>query len=628
VARGVGGSRGDKRRLGDSQDTLLRLATGDQARLRRAAVTLLAVSGVEPAGQKGNRAEGQRDDRGSATERALARAVTRASNASAAPDARIDAIALLALADAAAYQRVFESAVTSAEADAVQIAGVNALGRLPGGGAAAFLLARWPTLTTPVRSAAATVILSRREGAQAMLDALQSGAVKPWMLNFWQKRSLIMHRDEHIRAVGRTILEESPDARAKTVARYAAALEARGSAARGADVFTRNCSMCHQIDGKGGMAMGPDLSTVRHRPMPLLLADILEPSRSIAQHYETYQVTRAAGDPLVGVISDQSPTAITFRQGPGQSVTVMRRDIRQMSVSPQSTMPEGLHEQVTPTEMADLLAYLTQSSAGTPHPLPEAGSGSASSIAAALLDDRHDQKVREALARDVAARAPEIVGALVSDLPNDEGEEYRRIPWIWRVAVAAGRSKDESVLRALLDASMPNANQPLRDWQAVVLGGGVVMGLSQAGAWPKDVMTPWLASDAARAARWARSLDLAMVMADNPKVRNGTRYDALRMLATLPWERVSAQLLRCLAPNVDAELQAGAIGGLSDLQDARVADALVQHASQLAAENRRHAINALLRTAERRARLRQALAAGAVEDAWLTSEQREKLAIR
>jgi hypothetical protein len=236
--------------------------------------------------------------------------------------------------------------------------------------------------------------------------------------------------------------------------------------------------------------------------------------------------------------------------------------------------------------------------------------------------------VREALARDVAARAPEIVGALVSDLPNDEGEEYRRIPWIWRVAVAAGRSKDESVLRALLDASMPNANQPLRDWQAVVLGGGVVMGLSQAGAWPKDVMTPWLASDAARAARWARSLDLAMVMADNPKVRNGTRYDALRMLATLPWERVSAQLLRCLAPNVDAELQAGAIGGLSDLQDARVADALVQHASQLAAENRRHAINALLRTAERRARLRQALAAGAVEDAWLTSEQREKLAIR
>ena len=48
VARGIGGSRGDRRRLGDSQSVLLTLATGDQARLRRAAVTLLNVSGIEP----------------------------------------------------------------------------------------------------------------------------------------------------------------------------------------------------------------------------------------------------------------------------------------------------------------------------------------------------------------------------------------------------------------------------------------------------------------------------------------------------------------------------------------------------------------------------------------------------
>jgi putative heme-binding domain-containing protein len=217
-----------------------------------------------------------------------------------------------------------------------------------------------------VRNAAATAVLARREGAQAMLDALQSGAVKPWMLNFWQKRSLIMNRDERIRATARTVLEEAPDARARTVARYAAALEGRGNAARGADVFARTCSTCHQIDGKGGTEMGPDLATVRHRPMPLLLADILEPSRSIAQHYETYQVERASGDTLVGVIGEESPNAITFRQGPGQSVTIRRSDIRQMSVSPQSAMPEALDQQVTPEEMADLLAFLTTAPAAGP----------------------------------------------------------------------------------------------------------------------------------------------------------------------------------------------------------------------------------------------------------------------
>ena len=47
MARGLSGS-GDRRALAGSQDTLLTLATGEQPRLRRAAVTLLGVSGVEP----------------------------------------------------------------------------------------------------------------------------------------------------------------------------------------------------------------------------------------------------------------------------------------------------------------------------------------------------------------------------------------------------------------------------------------------------------------------------------------------------------------------------------------------------------------------------------------------------
>jgi putative membrane-bound dehydrogenase-like protein len=344
IARGMAGARGDRRLLADTQPTLLTLAGGDQPRLRRAAVTLLGVSGIAP---------------GPAATTALAQAARVAADTAADTDARVDALNLLALADAPSHQRLFESVVRATEPDAVQIAGVRALGRLPGTQTVTFLMGQWPTLTAQVRSAAATVVLARREGAQAMLDALSSGEVKVWMLNFSQKRSLIMHRDEAIRARSRTVLEESPDARARVVARYEAALSGRGDAARGADVYARNCAMCHQIDGKGGMELGPDLATIRHRPMPLLLADILEPSRSIAQHYETYQVDRTSGDPITGVIGAQSPTSITFRQGPGQEVTVMRSEIRQMSVVPQSTMPEALEEQITPAEMADLLVYLT-----------------------------------------------------------------------------------------------------------------------------------------------------------------------------------------------------------------------------------------------------------------------------
>lgn len=344
VARGVSGS-GDRRRLADSQATLLALATGDQPRLRRAAVTLLGVSGI--------------DADASSAAPALARAAEVAGTTTAEAEARVDAIALLAIANPARYRPVFEAVLTSTEPEAVQIAGVNAIGRGYTDTTPAFLLGKWPTLTGPVRTATATVVLSRPEGSRAMLAALKSGTVKVWMLNFWHKRSLIMHRNEQIRAEARTVLEESPEARAARMSRYAAALGGRGQAARGAEVFKTNCAMCHQVDGKDGVEIGPDLSTIRHRPMPVLLADILEPNRSIAQHYETYQVERSSGDLLVGVIGEQSPTSITFRQGPGVSTTVKRSEIKSMSVVPQSIMPESFDQQITPDDMAHLLVFLT-----------------------------------------------------------------------------------------------------------------------------------------------------------------------------------------------------------------------------------------------------------------------------
>ncbi len=275
---------------------------------------------------------------------------------------------------------------------------------------------------------------------------------------------------------------------------------------------------------------------------------------------------------------------------------------------------------------AALMLCLPFGAAGQPAALPDASTAPPQQIAAALLDASIDQKARETLARDASARAAVVVEALVAGLPaDDEAEEYRRIPWIWRVAVAAGRANDDAALKALLDLSMPGDGERLRDWQAVVLGGGIVMGVSQAGRWPKDAMAPWLAEDDRRARRWSRALALAEAMSHDAAVRNGTRYDALRMLAVLPWERAGTQLVRYLSRDVDAELQMGAIGGLADLQDDRAAEALLAHMPQYTERNRGLALDALLRTDARREALKAAIARGGVQDGWLTAEQRRRL---
>ena len=93
--------------------------------------------------------------------------------------------------------------------------------------------------------------------------------------------------------------------------------------------------------------------------------------------------------------------------------------------------------------------------------------------------------------RDAAVKvhymlAPELLREMVRTMPVGTTEEYRRIPWIWRVAIHAGRGNDTDRIRHLLDLSLPQPGEPLREWQAVVVGGVLINGLSQINVWPNE----------------------------------------------------------------------------------------------------------------------------------------------
>ena len=76
-----------------------------------------------------------------------------------------------------------------------------------------------------------------------------------------------------------------------------------------------------------------------------------------------------------------------------------------------------------------------------------------------ILSESTPKDRREALAKQSAGRAAEVVRAMTADLPDDTKEEYRRIPWIWRVSIAAGRTNDAKALADLLDASLPKPGE-------------------------------------------------------------------------------------------------------------------------------------------------------------------------
>jgi putative membrane-bound dehydrogenase-like protein len=334
----------DAAQLEDVRAELLALTDRGDASLRRASLSLLRISGLPSS---------------SATTAAIDRADRIAIDRRADAARRADAITLLALAGAASRATALLSLVDPQQPEAVQVSAIAALSTIKGDVVAGQVLPKWPELTPGARSALVDLLLATPERQRILVAAISRGSVQPWAMSFWQKRDLLMNDDARIRASARALLEESPERRAGIVNRYASAVERGGNAARGQEVFARTCAACHHLGGGTAADVGPDLATIRHRPPLSLLVDILSPSQSIAQGYETYLVQMSGGRTEAGTLASQTAAAITLRQA-GKTLTVPRRDIRHLTVVTQSTMPSDLDKVIPPEEMANLLAYLTK----------------------------------------------------------------------------------------------------------------------------------------------------------------------------------------------------------------------------------------------------------------------------
>jgi putative heme-binding domain-containing protein len=323
------------------QPVLLTLYQDNAAEVRRGALRLLEISGL-PEGIGPLLAKSA----GDAADRRLP------------GDRRADAIALLALSPTAQRAEFYRKFVDPAEPEAVQAAAVHALGKQQGAEPAKFLLAHWRSMTPAIRSEAGNAVISDPERFQLLLAAIDSGEVQPWSLPLRQRIQMQMNRDPALRERARALLAAKAGNRDEVVKRYRAVIDsAAGNPAQGRAVFEKICSKCHRMNNVGA-EVGPDLATVRNRTPDSLLADILIPSRSIAQMYEAYVVETVSGVMLEGVIGEQTSTTITLVHEQGKKDVVPRSEIKQMYVSNLSAMPEDLDKEISPNQMADLIAYL------------------------------------------------------------------------------------------------------------------------------------------------------------------------------------------------------------------------------------------------------------------------------
>jgi putative heme-binding domain-containing protein len=145
--------------------------------------------------------------------------------------------------------------------------------------------------------------------------------------------------------------------RPEAVAQYMSATTMRGDVQRGREVFKKNCSACHQLDGIG-VRIGANLNNLRDLSAEIILLNILDPNREVKPQFLNYIVSTQDGRTVSGLIATETPNALTFRKADGTTETVQRIDIDQLRCSGLSFMPEGLERQIDLEQMADLIAFL------------------------------------------------------------------------------------------------------------------------------------------------------------------------------------------------------------------------------------------------------------------------------
>src|SRR5579883_83299 len=134
-----------------------------------------------------------------------------------------------------------------------------------------------------------------------------------------------------------------------------------GDIRRGQLVFNSkktNCIACHKVGYVGGL-VGPDLTRIGNiRTERDLLESILFPSASFVRSYEPVRVVTTDQRILNGVLKKDAPDEIVIVVAADKEERVARADIESIAPSTVSLMPAGLEQQLTPQELADLIAFL------------------------------------------------------------------------------------------------------------------------------------------------------------------------------------------------------------------------------------------------------------------------------
>ena len=206
-----------------------------------------------------------------------------------------------------------------------------------------------------IRSAALSALYGKDPEKQAQLLATVKAGKLAKDLRQTASEILMLSRDPEIRKEAKTLFAVG----GADYPSISELLKLKGDPARGKLLFaTKTCLVCRQAGGVG-INFGPGLSEIGDKlDRKALYLAILQPDAGISMGFEGWEVVLKNKTKLVGIIEETEENLnITMIGGARQ--TVAKGDIETRTKMKQSLMYQGLHQLMTPAELADLVEYLS-----------------------------------------------------------------------------------------------------------------------------------------------------------------------------------------------------------------------------------------------------------------------------
>jgi putative heme-binding domain-containing protein len=283
-------------------------------------------------------------------------------------EVRVAAVTAFAHLDAQATTALTKLLQTTKDVAAVQVAAVEALA-VSDTEIAARCAVEFLHADRDRDSLRAMVIpfLGRRKGDEMLAAAF---AANPPSKNVaLSVRSVLIAVGRHSPALDKVLMPSlsadavgMPSYNRDYVANLAKDTAAHGDAANGAKVYASaalNCVACHRIGSSGGV-VGPDLTGVGAGMRPdMIIESVLWPKRQVKEGYMSTTLVSNDGRIVSGYIQSEDDKKIVIRNAADGTLNTLQKKNIEERRNAGSLMPPGITASLDPTELRDLIKYLT-----------------------------------------------------------------------------------------------------------------------------------------------------------------------------------------------------------------------------------------------------------------------------